>query len=141
MPIYKILQFDNRRTSDLEGMVEGRFHGLNEWERWGSLEEALNELAQAGWEIDETIYGPVPGGDHQGDSWIVALVLINKTSDMNREVERQIRIVERNMEIAKNETNCPNKNDIEKISAKQYLNLQSNIRDALINKLNSLKSD
>lgn len=54
MPIYKILILDTRRGSPLSGIVESKYYGISEYERWNSLEEALNELAEAGWEVKET---------------------------------------------------------------------------------------
>ena len=49
MTLYKILRLDNTRDNPLAGIVR------SENESWNSLEEALNELGEAGWEISTPI--------------------------------------------------------------------------------------
>jgi len=51
---------DDRRSGPLKGIVR------SDNESWNSLEEALNELGETGWEIAIPVYGPVPGREHQG---------------------------------------------------------------------------
>ncbi len=94
MSIYKILYLDYRRNAPLSGAVESYYYGLRKFEKWGSLEDALNELAKSGWEIDTPIYGPVPGRNRQGENWLEALILVNRTSDTAREIKRQIAKIE-----------------------------------------------
>jgi hypothetical protein len=84
VPQYKILRLDDRRTHPLQGIVRSSN------ETWNSLEEALNELGAAGWEINLPVYGPVPGREHQGDSWMEALILLNKVGSASDDLDRRI---------------------------------------------------
>ena len=97
MPIYKILRLDSHRHAPLSGIVESEYHAPNKYERWHSLEEALNELAEAGWEVDTPIYGPVPGRGHEGETWLEGLILVNRSANTAQEIRRQIEKVERRL--------------------------------------------
>lgn len=81
---YKVLRLNANRQGPLSCYVS------SDNEDWSSLEIALNELGATGWEINFPVYGPVPGRDHQGDSWLEALVLVNRNSDAAQGLERRI---------------------------------------------------
>jgi hypothetical protein len=84
MPIFKTL----RATGVSEHILNGRVDCG--WECWNTLDSALNELGAAGWEIDTPLYGSVPGHGPQSTTWPIAIILINRSADMAKEVQRQL---------------------------------------------------
>jgi hypothetical protein len=90
MPIFKTL----RATGSNEHILNGRVDCG--WESWNSLDSALNELGAANWEVQTPLYGSLPG--QLPNTWPVALILINRSTDMAGEIQRQINKLK--MEIA-----------------------------------------
>jgi len=106
VPRYKILRLDDRRSGPLKGIVR------SDNESWNSLEEALNELGETGWEIAIPVYGPVPGREHQGDNWLEAIILFNKVHSASDDLDRRIAkvkeiIAEAEQDMASNPEDSP----------------------------------
>lgn len=84
MPIFKTL----RAAGAGEHILNGRV--ASGWESWNALDAALNELGALGWEIDTPLYGSVPGAGQPATTWPMAIILINRTADIDAEKQRQI---------------------------------------------------
>ena len=101
MTVYKILHIDRGWGEQLGKDVKAEYHAIREYEVWSSLEEALSELAETGWEVDIPVYGPFPlraTSETTCGNWMEALILVNRSADISREVQRQIRRTERLLE-------------------------------------------
>jgi hypothetical protein len=121
MPLYKVLRFGSDRY-DSRGSVE------SEEERWDSLEAALRELSEVGWEIEMPIYNPVPGESRQaGAEWLEALLLVNHSLDASQELERQVDKAEEKLAEAKKEYDSSNEKS-KKLEMKSKIKL---IKDKL----------
>jgi len=103
MPIYKVLRFRGFPNKDSRGAVETRLNGnskdKSETRIWGSLEEALEELGEAGWEIQTPVYNPVSeSAKDTGGAWLEALILVNRSLDASQELARQIDRAKKDLE-------------------------------------------
>jgi len=124
---YKILRLDNQRKHPLQGNV------WSNNETWNSLEDALNELGAAGWEINLPVYGPVPGGrDHQGDSWMEALILENKICTASDDLDRRIAKVKEIIEEAKHDLENTPEGSPKYLSAKSQIQMSSKYLEKLL---------
>ncbi len=99
MTRFKILRLDHQRSGILAGVVR------SDDEFWDSLEDALNELGEAGWEISTPVYGPTSGSVYKGDHWLEALILrapdTSLSADLTRRIEKTKSIIrETELELA-----------------------------------------
>lgn len=123
---YKILRLDNRRSAPLGSVV------TSDNESWNSLEDALNELGEAGWEIATPVYGPVPGREHQGDNWLEALILVNKSASASDDLDRRIAKVKEIIAEAERDLKTNPEESAEHRAAKSQIQMSSKYLEQLL---------
>lgn len=129
MTRFKILRLDHQRSGILAGLVR------SDDESWGSLDEALNELGETGWEIATPVYGPTSGTVYKGDHWLEALILRAPDTatfdDLTRRIEKTKSIIrEKTLQLAQDAEGSPT----ERNSVEQELDRLRNSLGELMDK-------
>jgi len=96
------------------------------------LEDALNELGEAGWEIATPVYGPVPGREHQGDNWLEALILVNKSASASDDLDRRIAKVKEIIAEAERDLKTNPEESAEHRAAKSQIQMSSKYLEQLL---------
>lgn len=82
--LYKLLYLDEHREKALSGAVVA-----DDGEKWESLVQALNDLAEDGFEVQCAVYGAAPksGG---GGPIVEAFLLASKSAPIRSDLQRRI---------------------------------------------------
>ena len=120
MTIYKVL-------SIAESLV------LNGEEKWFSLDEALNELAEAKWELEEVLEISMPQKEKwASEKWIGTVIMVNRTLGKQGEIERQInKVANQIQEVEGKLKDIPDAQTIKRTTCEQEIRELSKRREQL----------
>jgi len=106
---------------------------LNGEEKWFSLDEALNELAEAKWELEEVLEISMPQKEKwASEKWIGTVIMVNRTLGKQGEIERQInKVANQIQEVEGKLKDIPDAQTIKRTTCEQEIRELSKRREQL----------